>query len=157
MTSAVGVDGVTQDIVALATKATEIFLADFACRAYDRASDDNLDYGDIQELVHDDPRYEFLIDTIPKKIKFSEAAKLAQEAREREATFRIESEARREAKRLELAKKKEQQQLQQQLNNVDSNNVKKEQDHDTEDKKTSNNHHQQPPSTSPTQEPQDSY
>lgn len=76
MTSAVGVDGVNQDIVALATKATEIFLTDFARRAHELSSSNVLEYDDIQRLVQDDPRYDFLIDTTPKKIKFSEALEL---------------------------------------------------------------------------------
>lgn len=83
MNSAVGVDSVNQDIVALATKATEIFLMDFARRAYDQSSDEEfksniLEYDDIQKLVHSDPRYEFLTETIPKRIKFKDALELVQ-------------------------------------------------------------------------------
>lgn len=84
MTSAVGVESVNQDIVAMATKATELFLMDFARRAYDISSSNVLDYDDIQELVHNDPRYDFLVDTTPPRIKFSEALKLI-EANKREA------------------------------------------------------------------------
>lgn len=60
---------------------------DFARRAYDQASEDAefgsnvLEYDDIQRLVHSDPRYNFLIDTIPKRIKFSEACKLVESKR----------------------------------------------------------------------------
>ena len=61
---------------------------DFARRAYDQSSDEEfrsnvLEYGDIQKLVHRDPRYDFLIDTTPKRIKFSEALKLVEEAKKR--------------------------------------------------------------------------
>ena len=81
MTSAVGVESVDQDIVALATKATEIFLTDFARRAYELSDSNAIEYDDIQRLVHSDPRYDFLIDTTPKRIKFSDALKLREEAK----------------------------------------------------------------------------
>lgn len=93
MSSAVGVESVSQDIVALATKATEIFLTDFIRRAYDQASETDdaeefksnvLEYNDLQALVHNDQRYEFLIDAVPKKIKFNEALRLYNEVNERE-------------------------------------------------------------------------
>lgn len=40
---------------------------------------------DIQRLVHSDPRYDFLMDTAPKKIKFSEALKLIELSKQDEA------------------------------------------------------------------------
>lgn len=62
---------------------------DFARRAYDQSSEEEfrsntLEYDDIQRLVHTDPRYDFLIDTIPKRMKFSEALKLVEEANKRQ-------------------------------------------------------------------------
>jgi adenylate kinase family enzyme len=84
MTSAVGVESVTQDAVAIATKATEIFLTDFARRAYMMSDSNVIDYDDITNLVHSDPRYDFIVDTTPKRIKFSEALKLIEEAKKRE-------------------------------------------------------------------------
>lgn len=61
---------------------------DLARRAYDQSSNEEfqsnaLEYEDIQKLVHSDQRYDFLTDTIPKKIKFSEALKLVEEANKR--------------------------------------------------------------------------
>lgn len=61
---------------------------DFARRAYDQSTDEEfrsnvLEYDDIQKLVHSDPRYDFLMDTTPKRIKFSEALKLVEEANQR--------------------------------------------------------------------------
>lgn len=61
---------------------------DFARRAYDQSSDEEfrsniLEYDDIQKLVHSDPRYGFLTDTTPRRIKYSEALKLVEEANER--------------------------------------------------------------------------
>lgn len=61
---------------------------DFARRAYDQSSEEefksnSLEYDDIQKLVHTDSRYDFLMDTIPKRIKFSEAMKLVEEANEK--------------------------------------------------------------------------
>lgn len=85
MTSAVGVESVNQDIVATATKATEIFLTDFARRAYELSESNILEYDDMTNLVHNDPRYDFLVDTTPKRIKFGEALKLIEEAKAREA------------------------------------------------------------------------
>lgn len=81
MTSAVGVESVNQDAVAIATKATEIFLTDFARRAYELSDSNILDYDDITRLVHSDPRYDFIVDTTPKRIKFSEALKLIEQAK----------------------------------------------------------------------------
>lgn len=62
---------------------------DFARRAYDQSSDEEirssvLEYDDIQKLVHSDSRYDFLKDTTPKRIKFSEALRLVEEANKRE-------------------------------------------------------------------------
>lgn len=84
MTSAVGVESVSQDAVAIATKATELFLTDFARRAYELSDSNILDYDDITRLVHSDPRYDFIVDTTPKRIKFSEALKLIEESKKRE-------------------------------------------------------------------------
>ena len=61
---------------------------DFARRAYDQSSDEEfrsnvLEYDDIQKLVHSDERYDFLMDTTPKRIKFSEAKKLVEEKESR--------------------------------------------------------------------------
>lgn len=58
---------------------------DFARRAYDQSSDEEfrsnvLEYDDIHKLVHSDPRYDFLSDTTPKRIKFSEALELVNKA-----------------------------------------------------------------------------
>lgn len=66
---------------------------DFARRAYDQSSDEEfrsnvLEYDDIQKLVHSDSRYDFLVDTIPKRIKFSEALKLVEEANRRKEALR---------------------------------------------------------------------
>lgn len=86
MTSAVGVESVDQDIVALTTKATEIFLIDLAKKANDMSPSNILDYDDIQRLIHSDPRYDFLVDAIPRRMKFSEALKLHQEAASKATT-----------------------------------------------------------------------
>lgn len=83
MMSAIGVEYVCQDAAAIVTKATEIFLTDFARRAYELSDSNVIDYDDITNLVHSDPRYDFIIDTTPKRIKFSEAVKLVQMARKR--------------------------------------------------------------------------
>jgi hypothetical protein len=83
MTSAVNVESVTQDAVAIATKATEIFLTDFARRAYELSDSNILDYDDITNLVHSDPRYDFIVDTTPKRIKFSDALKLIEQSKKR--------------------------------------------------------------------------
>lgn len=116
MSSAVGVESVSQDIVALATKATEIFLTDFIRRAYEQASeaDDGeefksnvLEYNDLQALVHNDQRYEFLVDAVPKKIKFNEALRLYNETNEREQQRLEELEVRRQQEIEEEAVKTE--------------------------------------------------
>lgn len=110
MSSAVGVESVSQEMVALATKATEIFLTDFVRRAYDQASEDDdefksnvLEYNDLQELVHTDQRYEFLIDAMPRKYKFNEALRLHNEANRREQ-LRLEEQAKRQQEAEEAAK-----------------------------------------------------
>lgn len=85
---------------------------DFARRAYDQSSDEEfrsnvLEYDDIQKLVHSDSRYDFLIDTTPKRIKFSEAMKLVEEANEREEIRRKEEARWKEEKRKEQERRKE--------------------------------------------------
>lgn len=83
MQSAAGVSQVNHDVIALTTKATELFLMDLARRAYDLREGDErsntLEYEDICELIHRDVRYDFLRDTTPPKIKFSEALVLVKE------------------------------------------------------------------------------
>lgn len=83
MQSAAGVSHVNHDVIALTTKATELFLMDLARRAYDlrqgQERSSTLEYEDICELIHQDVRYDFLRDTTPPKIKFSEALKLVKE------------------------------------------------------------------------------
>lgn len=85
---------------------------DFARRAYDQSSQDEeyksntLDYDDIQRLVHSDPRYDFLIDATPKRIKFGEALKLVQEANEREAIRKQEETLWMEERRKDVEKRK---------------------------------------------------
>lgn len=66
---------------------------DLARRAYDQSSDEEirsnvLEYDDITRLVHSDSRYDFLIDTTPKRIKFSEALKLVTEANQTDSNIR---------------------------------------------------------------------
>lgn len=70
---------------------------DFAQRAYDQSSEEEfgsnvLEYDDIHKLVHSDSRYDFLEDSIPKKIKFSEALVLVEEANKKR--LELEEEAR---------------------------------------------------------------
>lgn len=81
MNSSVGVESVHPDIVALATKATELFLTDLARKAFEnfKTSSNVLDYEDMQKLIHTDPRYDFLVDTAPARIKFSDALLLHEE------------------------------------------------------------------------------
>lgn len=92
---------------------------DLARRAYDQSSDEEfrsniLEYDDIQKLVHSDTRYDFLTDTIPKRMKFSEAIKLVTEANEREEIRKKEEEKWREEKRREQEKRKEEARLREQ-------------------------------------------
>jgi len=75
---------------------------DLARRAYDQSSDEEfrsnvLEYDDIQKLVHSDSRYDFLMDTIPKRIKFSEALKLVEEANKRKEALTCQVEEEKEA------------------------------------------------------------
>lgn len=70
---------------------------DLARGAYDQSSDEefrsnSLEYDDIQKLVHSNPKYEFLRDTIPQRIKFSEALKLVEEANRRQEAPKEEEE-----------------------------------------------------------------
>lgn len=88
---------------------------DFARRAYDQASckdefaSNELLYDDIQRLVHADTRYDFLIDTVPKRIKYADALRLVEEKRKDDELLKeemrqimIEKEA--EAKKNKAAK-----------------------------------------------------
>lgn len=90
---------------------------DFARRAYDQSSDEEfrsnvLEYDDIQKLVHSDSRYDFLIDTTPKRIKFSEALSLLEEANKRkEEQIKHEKEVKRLKLEHDLQKKKEAEKL----------------------------------------------
>lgn len=84
---------------------------DFARRAYDQISEEefksnSLDYDDIQRLVHSDSRYDFLIDATPKRIKYSEALNLVQEAREKEIIRKEEETKWMEERRKESEKRK---------------------------------------------------
>ena len=85
MNSAIGVDCVNQDMIALATKATEIFIQDLTRKAYELSDDDSnvITYDDIQRLVHAEPQYDFLVEWIPKRMKFSEALARYEETRAR--------------------------------------------------------------------------
>lgn len=94
MQSAAGVTHVNHDVIALTTKATELFLMDFARRAYDlqdgEDKSNSLEYEDVRRLVHTDPRYEFLRDTTPAKIRFEDALKLVEANKRKKDDVRLE-------------------------------------------------------------------
>lgn len=119
---------------------------DFARRAYDQSSDEefrsnSLEYDDIQKLVHTDSRYDFLMDTIPKRIKFSEALKLYDEANERDRVrneqIEIMKKKRAETKEANKIAKEESQRRKQEEHDkeqsqCDSSHQTPNQDHDQE-------------------------
>lgn len=105
----------------------EIFLMDFAQRAYDQSSgdeirSDTLEYDDIHKLVHSDSRYDFLADTIPKKIKFSEALKMVEESnRAREAEMKRRKEIQGAKLKADLERKqKEAEEIENQANHKEN-------------------------------------
>lgn len=84
MQSAVGVGQVNNDVISLTTKATELFLADLAKGVqkkiqYDSRSMNRLEYTDIQQLIHEESKYDFLRETTPPKIRLKSALELIQE------------------------------------------------------------------------------
>uniref|UniRef100_A0A6G1S9X0 Chromatin accessibility complex protein 1 n=1 Tax=Aceria tosichella TaxID=561515 RepID=A0A6G1S9X0_9ACAR len=130
MTSAVGVESVNQDAVAIATKATEIFLTDFARRAYELSDSNILDYDDITRLVHSDPRYDFIVDTTPKRIKFSEALKLIEQSKEGEPNL---DEPENQPEQISTTTPKAKAKTKTKTTNHDANEKEEEDDHEQEE------------------------
>lgn len=82
MNSAIGVEHVNQDMIALATKATEIFIQDLTRKAYELSDATNLiSYDDVQKLIHQEEIYDFLVEWVPKRIKFSDAMRKHEESK----------------------------------------------------------------------------
>ncbi|MCL4120376.1 UNVERIFIED_CONTAM: hypothetical protein GTU68_013909 [Idotea baltica] len=87
MKSCPDVDIVPQESLHVITRATELFVQHLALESLQGSTSSVLDYESLSHLVHSDNSLEFLKETIPKKITWSECQKIMEAKKAKDEDF----------------------------------------------------------------------
>lgn len=88
MKSCPDVDSVPQESLHTVTKATELFIAFLAMESYKKGDvSKTLQYDSLSDVVKSDSKLEFLMETVPNKITWSQCQKLMAEKQEKIDNF----------------------------------------------------------------------
>jgi len=77
MKSCPNIESVNQETLQIVAKATELFIAHLAKQSHARGESENrLDYESLSTIVASDSNFEFLMETVPKKVTWSECKEM---------------------------------------------------------------------------------